>query len=137
MKGVLQPLMLATFPLVILEMYNGLDDKDKEYFRRTREARFGHTLEQIVPQGERRTQQLAAVGSGIETIAKEITKHAGEGAVFFGGDSPVFADIALAGGFKALITCNGRDGEISKLILGNEWAAKFYAAFEKWSSVEA
>lgn len=137
MKTSLQPLLLTVFPLLVFGIYNGLDEKDKEYFRRTREARFGRPLEEIAPQGEKRAAALAAFASGLENAAKEVTKHAGEGALFFGGDKPCFADIALAAAFKSIVTGSGRDGEVGKVIFGNEWAAKFYEAFEKWASIEA
>ncbi|KZV63655.1 hypothetical protein PENSPDRAFT_616282 [Peniophora sp. CONT] len=137
MKTIGAPLLYAAFPIILLDTFNGLDEKDKEYWRRTREARFGAPLEAIVPKGERLTAALAAVGATLDNAAKEIAKHAGEGALFFGGDAPSFADITLAAAFKAIITGTGREGDVSKVILGHEWASKFFEAFEKWASIEA
>lgn len=136
-QTVARPLLLLIFQLVVLDSYNGLDEKDKPYYRHTREALFGRTLEEIVPQGERREQQLPYLRQGLDNAAKEIAKHAGEGALFFGGESPSFADITVAAVFKSVVTTIGRDGDVSKVILGHEWAGKFFEAFEKWASIEA
>ena len=95
-KNVRQPFAFTVFPLVMMDIYDGVEDKDREYFRRTREALFGGTLESVVPQGEKRKAQLELVRAGLDKVAQEIATHAGEGALFFGGDTPCFADMSLA-----------------------------------------
>ncbi|KZV74445.1 hypothetical protein PENSPDRAFT_648077 [Peniophora sp. CONT] len=126
----------AVLPLILLDIYDGVEDKDKEYWRRTREALFKGPLESIVPQGEKRTAQLESVRAGLDVVAKEIAEHAGEGALFFGGDSPCFADITLAATFKSILIKCDPEFDACKVILSNEWAAKYIDAFEKWASIE-
>ena len=137
-KNVRQPFAMTIFPLILMDFYNTLlDEKDKAYFRITREAQFGGgSLESVVPTGDKRVAQLELIRAGLENVHKEIEKHAGEGALFFGGENPCFADVQLASTFKSFLMGFGKEYEVCKLILSNEWAAKFVEAFEAWASIE-
>ncbi|KZV63657.1 hypothetical protein PENSPDRAFT_657117 [Peniophora sp. CONT] len=136
-KTVRQPFAFTLFPLILLEIYSAVEEKDKPYFRRTREALFGGPLESIVPTGSKRVAQLEAVRAGLDKVEKVIVEYAGEGKIFFGGDEPCFADMSLASTFKSLMVKCDEEYDACKVILGHDWAKKFVEAFEKWGSYEA
>ncbi|VDB89218.1 unnamed protein product [Peniophora sp. CBMAI 1063] len=136
-KNVRQPFAFTVFPLILLDFFNTIiDEKDQAYFKTSREAQFGAPFEAVVPTGDARAAQLEVVRAGVENVHREIEKHAGEGKIFFGGDRPVFADFQLAATFKSFLMGFGKEYEVNKLILSNEWAAKFIGAFEQWASTE-
>lgn len=127
----------AAFPLVLMDIFNNLDEKDTEYFRRTREAAFGGApLEAITPKGEKREATKAALRAALDNAAKEIAAHSGD-APFFGGDSPVFADFAIAGSIFGLLKSLGSDHDVCQVFLTHEWASKYIAALEKYASIES
>ncbi|VDB89212.1 unnamed protein product [Peniophora sp. CBMAI 1063] len=125
-KNVRTPFAFTIFPLILMELYDLVEDKDREYFRRTREALFRGPLESVVPRGEKRVAQLEVVRTGLDKVAKEIANHAGEGALFFGGESPCFADMSLASTFKSVLAIGKGDPEydLCKVFLSHEWAAR-------------
>lgn len=136
-ENVRKPFAFTVFPLIMLHFFNTLvADKDKDYFRSSREAQFGASFEMVVPTGDARVAQFEVVRAGVEGVAQAIRKQAGEGAIFFGGDKPCFADFQLAGTLKSFLMGFGKEYEVNKLILSNEWAAKFMETLEQWASVE-
>ena len=54
----------ALGPLVVPKIHNILNPRSQEYYRRTREARFGKTVEDIVPKGEQYNVEWAKVREG-------------------------------------------------------------------------
>ena len=77
---------------VLLDVHDHLDEKDKPYFRASREERFGMTLEQVVADRDARLQ-----GFRDGLIALRMTLKTQP---FFGGDQPLYADYALFGAFQ-------------------------------------
>lgn len=77
---------------VLLDIYHHLAEQDKEYFRQSREQRFGMTLEEVV---KNREAQLPAFRESLFPLRAVLKKQA-----FFGGDSPLYADYALFGQFQ-------------------------------------
>jgi glutathione S-transferase len=77
---------------VLLDIYHHLADQDKEYFRISREQRFGMTLEDVV---KHREAQLPSFRESLFPLSAVLKKQA-----FFGGDSPLYADYALFGHFQ-------------------------------------
>ncbi len=77
---------------VILDIYARLHEKDKAYFRASREKRYGATLEQhgADPQGA-----IASLRSALEPARAVLGERA-----FFSGRAPGFADYALFGAFQ-------------------------------------
>ena len=72
-----------------------LDDRGREYFRRTREHVFGKTLEEMSPEGEVREGQWKALEAGYDQIAAIIEKN-GPGVDYIaGGNEPTRADFIL------------------------------------------
>jgi len=78
--------------MVLMDIYERLDEKDKPYFRESREQRFGMPLEKVV---EGREQRLEAFRESLLPLRMTLRKQR-----FFGGDSPLYADYALFGQFQ-------------------------------------
>lgn len=74
----------ALGPIAILDVYNCLDEKDKPYFRETREARFGKSLEAVANNSPESLERLrTALAPLRETLRSQS---------FLAGDAPNFAD---------------------------------------------
>ncbi len=78
--------------LVVLDIWNHLDAKDKAYFRKSREERLGKTLEAAVAD---RDQRVIAFRDSL--LPLRLTLRAQP---FLGGTSPLYADYAVFGGFQ-------------------------------------
>lgn len=79
----------AFFPLYIGDVLNGLDAENAAYFRASREARFGATIEQL---SGNRDAVLTDARAAIEPLRAEVTK-----ADWLHGDAPGYGDyIVLA-----------------------------------------
>ncbi|KQT50788.1 beta-aryl ether-cleaving protein [Aureimonas sp. Leaf454] len=86
----LHPFIVST---AVLDLHDGLDGTDQAYFRQSREARLGTTLE-AVPVG--REARLPAFHA--ETL-KPLNFLLGR-SPFLGGESPLFADYIVFGAFQ-------------------------------------
>lgn len=78
--------------IVMLDIYHGLAPEDQSYFRTSREARFGITLEDFVSRKEAAKRQLLAALTPARAFLKA---HP-----FLGGDSPLYADYILFGALQ-------------------------------------
>ena len=79
------------FKAVILDIYNVIDEGDRAYFRQSREARVGKTLEAFaIDEDEARAQMRPALAP-LRALLQEQP--------FVNGDAPAFADYCLFGGF--------------------------------------
>jgi len=78
-------------PIYMLDAHNGAAPRDREYYRRSREAYFGRTLEEIVAQREER---LPEVRRSLEPVRLTIASQP-----FLGGKEPNFADMCMLGVF--------------------------------------
>ncbi len=85
---VLQP---ALFPLIAVDILALVKPEARAYFRDSREARLGTTLEQAA---EGREEARPAV-AGILTPVRRVLQHA----PFLGGDEPSYADYCVFGAF--------------------------------------
>ena len=78
--------------LVVLDIFNHLDPKDRDYFRESREQRFQKTLEEVVADREKSVfgfrDSLAPLRQTLKTQP------------FLGGEAPLYADYAIFGGFQ-------------------------------------
>jgi glutathione S-transferase len=85
----LQPALIR---FVLLDIWRHVHDKDKAYFRRSREERFGMTLEAFVADREQRLdgfrQSLAPLRLALQAQP------------FLGGAQPLYADYIVFGGFQ-------------------------------------
>ena len=79
----------AAFPLILTHLLANLAEKDKAYFRTSREERFGRTLEAM----------SVDPAKGVETLQRTLAPAEAALAVApnLSGDKPGYADYALAG----------------------------------------
>jgi glutathione S-transferase len=80
------------FRAVIMDLYNGLHEKDKPYFRASREKRFGKTLEAF---GADASGAIAALRSALDPLRPVFAEQP-----FVSGSAPAFADYILFGAFQ-------------------------------------
>jgi glutathione S-transferase len=78
---VLQP---AIAPLVILDIFAIVDEKDREYFRASREKAFGTQLEMVAADRDTRVTELRKLLDPLRTVLKLQP--------YLGGDTPNYAD---------------------------------------------
>jgi glutathione S-transferase len=87
--GVLNPGLIR---LTLLDIWRHVHVKDKEYFRRSREERFGQTLEQVVAG---RDERVAAFRQSLAPLRATLQAQP-----FLGGAAPLYADYIVFGGFQ-------------------------------------
>ena len=85
-------LVTAIFPFIALDILERVADKDRDYFRASREQRVGKTLEAFVADRDARLAGFRASLAPLRTTLKTQP--------FFGGDEPLYADYALFGQFQ-------------------------------------
>lgn len=85
-------LVIAIFPFIALDILERVADKDREYFRASREQRVGKTLEAFVAN---RDAGLAGFRASLTPLRSTLKTQP-----FFGGDEPLYADYALFGQFQ-------------------------------------
>lgn len=87
--SVLQPALMR---FALLDIFRHIHDRDKDYFRRTREERFKTTLERFVADRDRHLesfrQSLAPLRLTLQTQP------------FLGGEAPLYADHIVFGAFQ-------------------------------------
>lgn len=86
---VVHPFLGAT---ALLDIHDSLDPVDQEHFRRTREARFGKSIEDVVLHA---ASGLEAWRKSLEPLRSMLTYQP-----FIGGKSPLFHDYIVAGAFQ-------------------------------------
>lgn len=89
----------ALRPLALLQVFAILHDKDKDYFRKSRETMLGMSLEDTC------ADQALAQTEFIEVMAlaeQELSTQ-----LYLGGDAPCYADYALFGSLKWVHTLSG------------------------------
>ena len=77
---------------VVLDIHRHVHPRDEEYFRRSREQRFGTTLEEFVADREAR---LPAFRAGLAPLRRTL-----EAQDFLGGAAPLYADYIVFGAFQ-------------------------------------
>lgn len=77
---------------VMLDICERLEPRDRDYFRTSREARFGMTLEAYCADREAR---LAAFRQSLEPLRQTLAAQP-----FLGGESPLYPDYIVFGGFQ-------------------------------------
>jgi glutathione S-transferase len=78
--------------LVLLDIFNHLDERDRAYFRASREKRFGVPLEQVAADRDSRVEDFR------QSLAPVRIMLAAQ--PFFGGAAPAYADYILFGSFQ-------------------------------------
>ena len=82
---------IPVMPVVIMDLFSHLHAKDKDYFRTSREKRFGKTLEEV---GGNRPAALAALRTALEPARQLLATQP-----FISGAAPGFADHIFCGPF--------------------------------------
>jgi glutathione S-transferase len=87
-ESVLLPNIL---PMIVLDLYQAVDEEDKSYFRKNREARLGSTLEDAQAGRETRLPAFHAMLAPVRTTLANQP--------WLGGAEPSYADHIIAAGF--------------------------------------
>ena len=88
-ETILQP---GIIPLVVLDIHRHSRPQDQDYFRRSREERFGKTLEGVVRDREAR---LPAFRSSLDPLRRTVERQN-----FLSGEAPAYADYIVFGAFQ-------------------------------------
>jgi glutathione S-transferase len=80
------------FPLIVADIPPHLKPVDADYFRKTREARFGKPLEEIVAGREKAVESFR---KGLEPMRLTLKSQA-----YLGGNAPNYADYIVFGAFQ-------------------------------------
>ena len=91
-QWVLRGPQLAVFKVILLDIFERIHEKDKAYFRASREKRLGMTLEQYA--GDRNAA-LAAFRGALDPVRPGLVQHP-----FVSGHGPGYADYTLFGLFQ-------------------------------------
>jgi len=92
-------LHMAVTRIAILHIHAMLDPVDREYFRRSREARLGASLEDIAAAGAAEVEGFAKRLQPLRNMLKHQP--------FIGGEGPLFADYIVFGALQWLRTTAG------------------------------
>jgi glutathione S-transferase len=84
----------AAFKAVILDIYNAIHEKDRAYFRKSREERFGKTMEEFAISEAEAQAQLRIALSPLRALLQEQS--------FINGAKPAWADYCVFGSFMWL-----------------------------------
>ena len=85
-------LVPAILPFVVLDILHNVHEKDREYFRRSREKRFGMPLEALAAGSQGR---LPALHENLAPLRAALKTQP-----FLGGQRPLYADYAMFGPFQ-------------------------------------
>lgn len=77
---------------VVLDIWRHIGPEDQTYFRRSREERFGKSLERVV---EDRTARLPAFRDSLAPLRRTLERQE-----FLAGDAPAYADYVVFGAFQ-------------------------------------
>ncbi len=79
--------------MIVLDVWRQLDRGDQGYFRESREARFGMTLEDVVRDRDQRIGDFRR--TTLQPVRMALGAHA-----WFGGETPSYADYIVFSGFQ-------------------------------------
>ena len=83
---------IGLIQLVVLDIHRHLGPEDEAYFRKSREERFGATLEDVVRDREAR---LPAFRASLDPLRRTVERQA-----FVCGNAPAYADYVVFGAFQ-------------------------------------
>jgi glutathione S-transferase len=78
--------------LIVSDILEVLHEKDRAYFRESREARFSRPLEEVTADRDAALPEFRA-------MLQPLRRHL-QGLLFLGGEAPLYADYILFGGFQ-------------------------------------
>ncbi|KAF8526698.1 hypothetical protein JB92DRAFT_2783896 [Gautieria morchelliformis] len=120
-------------PLIVPHTLSILPERDKAYFRETRERWLGCKLEEISPPGSKRDTQWEKLKEELEALAGLHTDLSGdgEGKLFVLGDQVSRSDFVLIGYFIWMACVNPDGWETIKTWSGGKWK-RLWDASEVW-----
>ncbi len=80
------------FKMVVVDIFRHVDPKDRDYFRKSREERFGKPLEDVVVD---RDKDVVAFREALAPLRLTLRAQP-----FLGGERPLYADYVVLGGFQ-------------------------------------
>lgn len=80
------------FPMIVADIWAHLRPQDQAYFRQSREARFGKTLEEVSADRE---QRVTGFRKSLDPMRLTLKTQP-----FLGGEAPNYADYIMFGGFQ-------------------------------------
>lgn len=86
--------------IAIMDILKGLDVEDQRYFRASREARYGRTLEEVAARGPEKTLEFR---KNLEPLRAMLAYQP-----FIGGVAPLFADYIVFGAFQWVRVVSGK-----------------------------
>ncbi|HTY54458.1 MAG TPA: glutathione S-transferase family protein [Candidatus Binataceae bacterium] len=81
----------AIAPFVVLDVFNRIDSRDRDYFRQSREARFGTTLEAFCADRE---QKIERFRQSLEPLRQTLAAQP-----YLSGEEPLYPDYIVFGSF--------------------------------------
>lgn len=81
----------VVFQIVVLDVFENLHEKDKAYFRKSREAKLGKTLEEFAQPND---DYVTALNQALEPLRETLKSQA-----YLGGDAANFADYIIFAAF--------------------------------------
>jgi glutathione S-transferase len=85
-------LQVGLIRLVLLDIYKHIGPKDQEYFRQSRESRFGASLEDVV---KNRDERLPAFRASLDPLRRTVERQP-----FVCGEAPAYGDYIVFGAFQ-------------------------------------
>ena len=82
----------AIAPIVVADILRHLDARDRDYFRASREARLGTTIESLA---DRRETHLSMLEHVLEPLRQTLADQP-----YLGGDAPLYPDFIVFGAFQ-------------------------------------
>ena len=106
--------------ICLLDIYNSLAPADQEFFRRTREARFGCSLEDFSSKFPKDGVSINKVLSPLQILLQNQD--------YLGGDTPTFADYIIFGPLQWLRLCSSVDIPIDSPV--SDWFARLLDLYD-------
>ncbi|MBV9786069.1 MAG: glutathione S-transferase family protein [Acidisphaera sp.] len=114
--------------LILHDIWTVLDPGDQEYFRASREARFGMRLEQVQQDREARREDFRRSLSPLRAVLAAQP--------WFGGDAPSYADYILFSGFQ-WARCASRFALLAEDDPIAEWRGRMLGLFDGLAAAAA
>jgi len=102
MDEVDQRMVVPLMPLLLVDSWKQLNTASSEYFRETREKRFGKKMEEFCPEGPEREAAYKKAETGFSKIASYLDENGD--APFVTGNEIVYADLYLGSFLKWMKT---------------------------------
>ncbi len=114
-------LMMTLLRVILLDVYACVDDRDRQYFRSSREARLGMTLEEAAADQEK---HVAEFRKALLPVRSVLARQE-----FLAGDQPAYADYCVLGMFM-WARCTSEVALLEPSDPVFRWRERLYQAFD-------